>query len=112
MKMERRAYFVLGTLLVAGVEDHIFTSFLSSPASIRTFYADNLQQSSGVLKDARLALLFSTGVSIFAGWGLRDWRIFAIGTGTALLLFYSILRRGGIIKNPQDLLDSIFKPLG
>jgi choline-glycine betaine transporter len=109
--MERRIAFTLGTLLVVGVEDHIFTSFLSSPASIRTFYADDPQKANGVLKDARLALVFSVGTSAFAAWGLKDWRVFAIGSLTALALFYSILRKGNILQKPQDLLDSLLRPL-
>ncbi|MEM2046119.1 MAG: hypothetical protein QXO20_08095 [Candidatus Bathyarchaeia archaeon] len=95
--IERNAQFAVTSLLLLSVEEHLYTSFLSSPASMRTFYAADPQKRDEVKRDAMTAMGLSLAASAFAAWGTRDWRVFAVGAAAAIGFFYLLLRKGEIV---------------
>lgn len=93
----RDIIFTVTSLLLISTEEHLYTSFLSSPASMRTFYAGDANKRQEVLNDAKMALSLSLAASAFAWWGTKDWRVFALGSVSALGFFYLLLRKGEIV---------------
>lgn len=87
----------LASLVLISVEEHIYTSFLSSPASMRTFYADTEEKRKQVLSDATWAFGLSLIVSGLAAWGIKDARLFFIGALGAGGFFYLLLKKGNIL---------------
>lgn len=94
---DRNAVFAVTSLLLISVEEHLYTSFLSSPASMRTFYAADPQKREEVKRDALTAFGLSLAASAFAAWGTQDARVFALGAATAAGFFYLLLKKGDIL---------------
>ncbi|MEM4407703.1 MAG: hypothetical protein QXI19_03070 [Candidatus Caldarchaeum sp.] len=94
---DKNAIFAVTSLLLISVEEHLYTSFLSSPASMRTFYAQDPQKREDVKRDAMTALGLSVAASAFAAWGTKDFRVFLLGTAAATGFFYLLLKKGEIL---------------
>lgn len=93
----RDVIFTVTSLLLVGVEEHLYTSFLSSPASMRAFYSSDEEKRKQVLSDAQMALGLSTVATAFAAWGTKDVRVLLVGMGAAGVFFYLLLRKGNIL---------------
>jgi hypothetical protein len=87
---------IFGAALTVIGEEHLFTSFLSSPATIRNMYVNRNMDVQGIRDDLNIALaleLVLTGLMAFA---LGSWVVAVVGASFGLVLYGIYKYRAGL----------------
>jgi hypothetical protein len=86
----------IGAGFVIVADEHLLTSFMSSPGTIRNMYVATGQDLDGVRTDLNIALALGISLSLLLALLLGSWFTAAVGIGFGTVLYFVYKSRAGL----------------
>ena len=77
-------------------DEHLLTSFLSSPGTIRNMYVATGKDVEGIKTDLNIALALGIALSLLLAILLGSWFTAAVGSAFGLVLYFVYKSRAGL----------------